>query len=411
MLGVVGAARAWELWRLSIRCTTGWSVCDRGRMLGSADLVCAQRILSRVRGHVVRLREVAEFRVGRVVRCHVEPDGDTVIVKVPDREDNADRDLATVHAEYAALQFLNGRNVDVVPLLLGGDPRAGVLVLEDLGDGPSLASFLLADDGTAASQALVDSARTLGALHAETVGCEDGYYEIRERLSPVDREAERFTLRGVDIRSCIRDLPVLLGDYDLPTPTRHRDEVESIVAELAEPGDFLALSSGDPCPDNERVHRDGVKFFDFEAATFRHALVDAAHYIIPFPNCWCWRVIPDRVVSSTLDVYRTQLSVRCVQAANDHRYCEALARTSAAWVLWTLMRRLPHVADQPQARQRIVVALSNFSRFARRSNELPDLTEYCETLLGFMNATFPNATIATYPAFGGPPWSPTATIQ
>src|SRR6266511_2058092 len=177
-------------------------------MLSAGDLDCARRVLSLARGYRVRLREVAEFRPGRVVRCQVEDDGDTVIVKVPARQEGAAKNQGTIHNEHAALQFLTEVGSDVTASLLGADSHAGVLVLEDLGDGPSLATILLADDRAGAVRAARDSASALGTLHAQTVGCEDAYYEIRERLSPCDRRADRFTLRGLDIRSCIRDLKI-----------------------------------------------------------------------------------------------------------------------------------------------------------------------------------------------------------
>jgi hypothetical protein len=373
-------------------------------MLSSADLACAQRVLSEARGHAVRLREVDEFRAGRVVRCHVVDDGDTIIVKVAAREEDAFRDRATIHNEHAALQLLRDIGSDASASLLGADPRTGVLILEDLGDAPSLATVLLADDKVTASQAARNSAGALGALHVQTIGRDDAYYEFRERLSPCDRRADRFMLRGLDIRSCIRELPKLLAEHDLPVPTPYGHEVESIVDELAEPGDFLALSGGDPCPDNERITGDGVRFFDFEAATFRHALVDAAHYVIPFPNCWCWRLLPDDLSQAMLAAHRAQLTTTCTQASDDSRYDEALARTSAAWILWTLVRRLPRAADDQGAQTRIVVALANFSRLAGRSRQLPGLKDYCETLLTALQARWPDTTAEEYPAFGGPPW-------
>lgn len=96
------------------------------------------------------------------------------------------------------------------------------------------------------------------------------------------------------MRSCIRDLPGLLVAQELPPLAGQGDDLDAILAELAEPGDFLALSGGDACPDNERVTSERVRLIHLEAATFRHALVDAAYYVIPFPNCWCWRACPRR---------------------------------------------------------------------------------------------------------------------
>lgn len=81
-------------------------------------------------------------------------------------------------------------------------------------------------------------------------------------------------------------------------------------------------------------------------------------------------------------------------------------RTSAAWILWTLIRRLPH-ADAPGLMQtRTITSLANFSRLADRTGQLPNLKSYCESLTDLLQTRWPDAAAETYPALGGPRWMP-----
>jgi hypothetical protein len=377
-------------------------------VLDAEDLACAERVLGDRRGDGVVLREVDEFRPGRVVRCAVGgdgvADGETVVVKVPERGDGAGRDLATLHNELAALTLLSLVGSSAAATLLAADAETGVLVLEDLGDGPSLATALLGSDAAVAADAAVLSATALGALHAQTVGFAAQYDEVRGRLGPFDREADLYTLRGRDLRTCIADLPALLDRSGLPGLGGCQGDLDVVLQELAEPGDFLALSGGDPCPDNERTGAGGVRFIDFEAAAYRHALVDAAHFVIPFPNCWCWRRLPDDLAQQMLDTHREALAVSSAQARDADRYWSALTRAAGAWALWTLARRLPAVMADDLARTRTVEALTAFSRRAHEHDELPALRRFCDDVAARLQERWPATAADTYPAFGGAPW-------
>ena len=149
-----------------------------------------------------------------------------------------------------------------------------------------------------------------------------------------------------------------------------------------------------------------MRFFDFEAATYRHVLVDAAHYVLPFPNCWCWRRLPEELSRDMLAAHRTQLGTTSAQARDDGRYTAALARTSTAWVVWTLTQRLPQATDDALARTRIVTALANVSSLLGRSGQLPRVNDYFESLIGIMEARWPDLGADVYPALGGAVWSP-----
>ena len=76
------------------------------------------------RGHIFRLRLTS---------------GRTAILKRKRREWPIGAQL--FGDELAALDYLNGMPVPVAPRLLGADAQAGVLLMEDLGDGATLAGM------------------------------------------------------------------------------------------------------------------------------------------------------------------------------------------------------------------------------------------------------------------------------
>ena len=87
-------------------------------------------------------------------------------------------------AELAALEYLNAMPVPVAPRLVGADDQAGLLLMEDLGPGASLADALLAGDRERAQAGLVSYARALGAMHAWSMGRPGELARLRARYTP-----------------------------------------------------------------------------------------------------------------------------------------------------------------------------------------------------------------------------------
>ena len=80
----------------------------------------------------------------------------------------ADKD--TFRVELGALEYLNGMPEPVAPRLLGADADAGIVLMEDLGPGPSLADSLLTGDRSRVRADLVSYAGPLGSMHAWSMG-------------------------------------------------------------------------------------------------------------------------------------------------------------------------------------------------------------------------------------------------
>ena len=123
-----------------------------------------------------------------IVRLRLEGDDRTVVLKRP-REHNFGDRARGFDAELAALEFLSPMDTAVAPRLLGADAAAGILLMEDLGPGSSLADSLLAGDRGRAEADLIGYARAVAAMHAWSVGRSGEYAELRARLAdPADVE-------------------------------------------------------------------------------------------------------------------------------------------------------------------------------------------------------------------------------
>ena len=197
------------------------------------------------------------------------PDGTTVIVK-------RHREPASRAGEVRALStFPPG----TAPALIDHDDER--IVMEDLGDGPSLADLLLGYDHDLARDALIGWAKTLGRIAAETVG----------RPYPTSEE-----MPGWYDPARLDGLASSLGTT-VP---------QAVLAELRPPVNddrFVALTPLDVCPDNNRVTSEGVKLFDFEWTAHIHAGAAASYMLVPFCSCWCVAALPDDVLGEMRAAY------------------------------------------------------------------------------------------------------------
>ncbi|PZG14333.1 hypothetical protein [Nonomuraea aridisoli] len=104
----------------------------------------------------------------------------------------------------------------------------------------------------------------------------------------------------------------------MPVTGAAERELALALAELSDPGPFLALSNGDPEADNVLLHADGhpdVRLIDFEFAAFTHALRDAVPFHVPGP-AWLTVGAP-RSTPHPADLYRQALASGVPDAAAD----------------------------------------------------------------------------------------------
>ena len=112
-------------------------------------------------------------------------DGRSAILKRPHQHPDSGRlDLEAFGTEFASLEYLAGMPVPVAPRFLGADFNAGILLMEELPAGRSLADSLLLGDRVTATADLVAYATALGSLHGWNIGRTAEFEQARARYRP-----------------------------------------------------------------------------------------------------------------------------------------------------------------------------------------------------------------------------------
>lgn len=138
--------------------------------------------------------------------------------------------------------------------LLAGDLATGVVVFEDLGKHlPSLVGPLLKGTAQEAEHALKLYATALGRLHADTIGCLDAHQETFECIFGSGRPRPALGWRLEKEAELVADR---IGGI-LPA-----SELELLSSRLVDPGPWLSLTHGDPCPDNSLLVDESIRLID-----------------------------------------------------------------------------------------------------------------------------------------------------
>ena len=305
----------------------------------------------------------------QVARLRV-PGGTTVVAKRP-------VDSAAFSRELEALRVLPE---GVRPALVAAGE--GLLIMEDLGPGPSLADLLLGRDPAAAETAVVAWAGTLGQA-------------IRPTLRYGTPEEPDGLEAGLDQ---MRQLATAL---DVPVPAGVDDDVALIASMLARRGPWVAFCPSDTCPDNNRVLPDGsVRLFDFEGAGWRHAALEAAYCRAPFCTCWCMARLPEGMTERMEAAFLSALAPTDRAGFVDVVTPAAVHYTIVQfhWFRRFVLDDRPVPPRAPSTGRQIVYA--RLLSVAEQRERLPALAELAEGLATAIGRRWPNAAgMPLYPAF------------
>lgn len=283
-------------------------------VLGVVDVTSGERLAGSQRNRVLRM--AAQGRDGR---CH------RLVVKTAvDAGDGAAR-------EEAALRLLTARAVPGAVRLLAAGSDPPLLVLDDLGPGPTLADRLLGDAPRAAETSLLAWAGTLGSFHARTTGLRDSFADQLAALSPVGTPSLDTSAEAVDRTAAV--LRRVLPRLDVAANPAAWDELHAVATDLdvSRPGQPGAMTPGDTCPDNTVETTDGPVLIDFEGAEYRHVAWDAAYLRVPWPSCWCsWR-LPAPLAAAALEHWRAALAPTLPVVATTSFDID-LTKAAFAWV-------------------------------------------------------------------------------
>lgn len=286
------------------------------------------------------------------------------------------------------------------PRFYGGDRAEGFVLLEDLGEGESLADLLLGGDAARAEQALLQFARTLGRMHAATVGREEEYRRLRETLIPPAPEAPAAGVPFSRFREGCAAIDVALS-------AEVEAAIARVTAAMRQPGPFRAYTHGDCCPDNTRCEEGSVRLLDFEFGAFRHALRDGVYARILFPTCWCVSRLPPEIAPRMEAVYRAELVQGCPAAGDDTVFYRAVVEACAQWALetaqWHLIGALKEDGKWGRAttRQRLLVRFDRFADLTEEMGHLEALGATARAITARLRALWPPEAdqMPLYPAF------------
>lgn len=363
----------------------------------------AEAALTRAWHGRVRLGEAEALRErgrNRVLRCPVTeaPEGSpaTVIIKASvgedaTRFDPADDSLGSTawrfYNECAGTAFLEslGTEPTLSARLYASDNTTGLIVTEDLGAGECLADRMQGTGRAHLERGLFAYARSLGRLHAATIGREPEFMRRRQEMGASEQGREREGVRW--LRENVAPFQAQCEALSIPLATGFAQEIVEVQAALDAPGPFLAFTPGDTCPDNHRfVTDDALYFFDFEFGGFRHALLDAAYLRAPFPTCWCVNRLPSDLPPHLEAVYQAELTNGCPESGDDALFFPALVQAAAYWAIasvsWSLEEALKEDGQWgiSTVRQRHPMRLANLADASEQFGVLPAIGETARAL-------------------------------
>lgn len=366
------------------------------KVLSASQRRAATAILARAWDEPVTLETAAPiWERGHVVRLGTGT-GRTAVLK---REREHGRSWPAFGMEAGVLGYLNAMPVPVAPRLFGTDADAGILVMEDLGEGSSLADSLMAGSRDRVQADLVAYARALGSLHAWSMGHPGGLAELRAKLAPGAAPETRWLdvirRHGPVFLSAAASLGVAVDGV--------AEEIDQILAMVSGTG-YAGLVHGDACPDNVRIAGGNCRIFDFETSGWGTVAFDAAYLIAPFPSCWCFAALPSEVAGAAVDAYEARLEAAGVTLGPDW------AALTMAALAGLIVARAPmltgalkedHDWGTTTVRPRLLAWLGGFTGRAGHGT-FPRFQAAVDAMRERLAERWPDARIPEYPALAGP---------
>ncbi|HZC25449.1 MAG TPA: hypothetical protein VE287_00375, partial [Actinopolymorphaceae bacterium] len=251
--------------------------------------------------------------------------------------------------EWAGLEFLTSlaSPQPPVPAFHAGDADLGLLLMEDLGSGPSLADVLLDRSPDRARVALDGYVDALADIHLATLAHVDTF-ERRRRAFGGEPAAVPALLDGDGQPLLLQGLGALADDADIDAAS---DAIRWVDGVVRSPGRWRAFNVNDCCPDNNRVYADGrVRLFDLEFCTVQHALLGLAYVRTTMPTCWCQRRLGIEMSEALVRRYQDRLRVGGFDVQPEE-FDTALNACEAYWAIetarWHVERALGPGGDDP----------------------------------------------------------------
>lgn len=294
--------------------------------------------------------------------------------------------------EVAGLTLASGG-----PAVLAVDTALPLIVMSDLGAGPSVADVLLGPPSDTARSALLAWASAYASVATGTAVDETGWRKMITALSLAPSAEPHPT--AVDLGQCFAGLPPLLADCGVRVAG-----LATALDAVAELGSaYPVFTPGDVCPDNNVIAADGVRLLDFEGAGVVGAFLAGAYVSMPFATCWCVFRLPPGLGAQLEAVFRAGVGERHPELADDAVWRRGSDAAQAAWTIHATVALLPRAAAAdfpmhpvrqpvPTARQLLRYRWEGLSAQA----SFPALAELGSALLEATDWSVPD--LPTYPA-------------
>jgi Phosphotransferase enzyme family len=323
-----------------------------------------------------------------VLRCAAATGGSVIVKAYTDHPEAPDAFAAEV----------SGLSLGMAgPELLAVDAGFPLLVMEDLGEGPTLADALLGDDPGVAAQGLREWAGVLGRLAAGSVHRRDDLSLLRARYGAEPARPWLATNLGM--------LPAALAEAGLSAPPGLAGELTRVAAAAEE--EFPAFSPGDTCPDNCLLTPEGPRLIDFEAAGFQSVFLTAAYCRMPFATCWCVGRMPASLAEEIEEIFRGEVAEAYPALADDAVWHAGMDRAIAAWTAAATARGLPRLVKDELRRppSRPMPTRRELARhrwtMASTVEGLPAFAATMRLLLHEVAGAWDAGPLPAYPAFTG----------
>jgi hypothetical protein len=374
----------------------------------STTVAAAERVLSRRFGAAVKLDDPEVLGAGArttVVRVRVAASPfslpRTLVVK---RHPPAGADAFIREAVSYQLFTALATDERMCPEMFAHDGAERLVVLEDLGRGPTLADKLLGQDPRAAEKALLSWARSMGQLHAGIAGREADFSALSRRLG---------VPRMIDpLAKASKTLPVELPDLlsvtlGTATSAAVRERAVDTINRLHSAG-HRSFSPSDACPDNNLITSRGVRFLDFKGGCWRDIRLDAGYLRVPFPSCPCSFSLPAGMTEAMIAAWRAEVREVWPDLDDDDVLQAGLRDAQLFWVWTSTWRLLPRPGEEDRpidpnthSPLRGVALRARWRQLAIDAERVGDglIAEHSRAVATALDQRFPNAELARYPAF------------
>ncbi len=325
-----------------------------------------------------------------MLRCRVEGPGlapESVILKQFTQTAGDAAARLRFRNEWAALEFLSAHGLQLSPTLLLGDPASNLMIMEDLGQRPSVQDLLFEPNSPHAEEALLSIGACLGRLHAATAGGEEEFAAIQARLSasaPTSDSSLDLRERWQAIEECFNALDVKIpGDF-----TQAAYEME---AWLHGVHPLRALTHCDAGVHNFLWIDPNVRLMDFEFASYGCALLDIVPARLGFPPSFRSRRVPPQLVAQLEASYRAELGKAMPAAWEDDLFQNALVEACAHWALSRIegiwRNYLKIVVEEGEERARETVGVSDERLMVYRDKVYTYVSAFVSAAAEFERAT------------------------